>query len=203
MAKNPFGGCLRITEDPTKGNATMRKQSGLILSLALALSACGGAPSLDDPVVSQRDLDIETFFDGHLVAQGQFQDVFGKVRRQFVVDIQGDWDGERLRLVENFVYEDGSKEQRIWTLKKTGPESWEGTAPGVIGKAIGVEQGDRFNWRYTIDLPVPSAEGAQPPVRVTFDDWIWLMEDGRAFNRAYMSRYGLRAGDVSIWFEKR
>ncbi len=172
------------------------------IGVVLLLAGCAGKPSFDDPSLSSRELELEEFFDGRLVAQGQFQDIFGTVRRQFSVTINGDWDGERLRLVEDFVYEDGSTEQRVWTLVKTGEETWRGTAPGVIGEAVGEEQGDRFNWRYTINLPVPSADGPAETVRVTFDDWIWLLEDGRAFNRAYMKRYGVDIGDVSIWFEK-
>ena len=173
-----------------------------VLSL-LALTACVGRPSLEDASLSTRELELEEFFDGTLTAHGQFQDVLGTVRRQFVVTITGDWDGERLRLVEDFVYEDGSTEQRVWTLRKTGDETWEGIAPGVIGVAKGVEKGDRFNWHYTIDLPVPAADGPAKTVRVSFDDWMWQLSDDRLFNRAYMRRAGITLGDVSIYFEKQ
>ena len=166
------------------------------------LAACGGKPSLTDASLSTRQLNIEQFFDCDLVAYGQFQDVFGTVRRQFLAKIKGDWNGKRLKLVEDFVYDDGSTERRVWTLVKTGAQTWTGTAPGVIGQAEGTEQGDRFNWRYTIDLPIPVAGGPAETVRVTFDDWIWLQSDTRAFNRAYMKRYGVDIGDVSISFEK-
>jgi Protein of unknown function (DUF3833) len=179
----------------------------LLFSIPLLLAACTGKPSFDDPALSDRELNLEQFFDGTVVAQGQFQDVFGKARRRFDVTVRGDWDGERLKLVEDFVYEDGSTEQRIWTLAKTGPmaagQTWEGTAPGVVGKATGREDGDRFNWRYTIDLPVPAADGTVETVRVTFDDWMWLVRDDRVLNRAYMKRFGLDIGDVIISFEKR
>lgn len=174
-----------------------------VLSAALFLAACTGKPSFQDSALSDRKLDLEEFFDGTVVAQGQFQDVFGKVRRRFDVTVKGDWDGKKLRLVEDFVYEDGSTEQRVWTLVKTGEDTWRGTAPGVIGEATGREDGDRFNWRYTIDLPVPAADGATGTVRVTFDDWMWLMSDKRILNRAYMKRFGVDVGDVTIWFEKR
>lgn len=172
------------------------------LASAVLLAACTGKPSLDDPVLSDRRLNLEEFFDGTLVAHGQFQDIFGTVRRRFEVQIAGDWDGERLRLVEDFLYEDGSTEQRVWTLRKTGPDSWEGTAPGVIGVATGEERGDAFNWRYTIDLPVPSAEGPAETLRVSFDDWMWLLSDDRVLNRAYMKRFGIDIGEVVISFEK-
>jgi Protein of unknown function (DUF3833) len=177
-----------------------------VLFVPLFLAACTGKPSFNDPALTDRQLDLETFFDGSIVAQGQFQDIFGTARRSFEVTVKGDWDGERLRLVEDFVYEDGSTEQRIWTLTKTGPvtqdQTWQGTAPGVIGVATGQEDGNRFNWRYTIDLPVPAADGTADTVRVTFDDWMWQLSDKRVLNRAYMQRFGLDVGDVTIMFEK-
>jgi hypothetical protein len=198
---NP-GGALRRKRE--KMENVMRLAARLsVLALIPFLAACAGKPSLEDASLSTRDLELEEFFDGRLVAYGQFQDIFGTVRRQFVADIQGDWDGERLRLVEDFTYEDGSTERRVWTLKKTGEETWEGTAPGVIGMATGVEKGDRFNWRYTIDLPVPAADGTAETVRVTFDDWMWLLTEDRLFNRAYMKRFGVDVGEVSIFFEKK
>lgn len=175
----------------------------LIVLCAFAfLAACTGKPSFDDPSLSDRKLNLEEFFDGELVAYGQFQDILGTVRRSFVVTIAGDWDGERLRLVEDFDYEDGSTEQRIWTLTKTGPDSWTGTAPGVIGAAVGQEQDNRFNWKYEIDLPIPSADGTTETMRVTFDDWMWLLAEDRLLNLAYVKRYGFDIGTVTISFEK-
>jgi len=172
------------------------------LILCLALAACTGKPSFNDPSLSERQLRLEKFFVGDLVAHGQFQDVFGTVRRQFEVKINGKWDGKILTLTEDFVYEDGSTEQRVWSLRKTGERTWAGTAPGVIGMATGEEKGDRFNWRYTIDLPIPAADGTTSVTRVSFDDWMWLQTDKRLFNRAYMKKYGVDIGDVSISFEK-
>lgn len=172
-----------------------------VLSL-LVLVACAGKPSLDDPKLSSRQLNLEEFFDGDLVAYGQFQDIFGTVRRRFEVQINGRWDGQTLRLVEDFVYEDGATEQRIWTLTKTGPETWEGTAPGVEGVATGEERGDTFNWAYTIDLPIPSADGTSDTIRVSFDDWMWLLSDDRLLNIAYMKRAGINIGQVIITFER-
>ena len=168
----------------------------------LVLAACGGRPDLDDAPLSERQLNLEEFFEGDLVAYGQFQDVFGTVRRRFEVEIKGTWDGRQLRLVEDFVYEDGATEQRIWTLTKTGDDTWSGTAPGVIGTATGIERGDVFNWGYTIDLPIPAADGTVDTLRVTFDDWMWLLSDDRLLNRAYMERFGVPIGEVILSFEK-
>ncbi|MEM1232902.1 MAG: DUF3833 family protein, partial [Pseudomonadota bacterium] len=107
----------------------------LIFASALLLAACTGKPSLEDPKLSALEFNLQEFFEGRTVAYGQFQDVLGTVRRRFEVEIVGTWDGSTLRLVEDFVYEDGATEQRIWTLNKTGEQTWEGTAPGVDGVA--------------------------------------------------------------------
>lgn len=177
-----------------------RKLSLFALSIltAVTLAACG-RPNLEDEPLSTRDLNLEEFFNGKTVAYGQFQDRFGKVRQRFVVDIDGDWDGKVLTLEENFTYDDGRTELRIWKLVKTGEDTWQGTAQGVQGAALGEERGDTFNWKYTIDLPLAD----NSTTRVSFDDWMWLLPDGRVLNKAYMSRFGVKLGEAIIFFEKR
>ncbi|WP_299899669.1 DUF3833 family protein [uncultured Ruegeria sp.] len=168
-----------------------------IASLAL-LTACSSKPKVPKTFLSDRQLNLEDFFEGETVAYGQFQDVLGNIPRRFKVDIDGTWDGETLTLIEDFVYDDGATEQRIWALTKTGEDTWTGMAPGVLGAASGIERGDTFNWKYKIDLPIKDGT-----MRVTFDDWMWLLDDDRLLNRAYVSRYGVRLGEVILFFEKK
>ncbi|MEP2030500.1 MAG: DUF3833 domain-containing protein [Paracoccaceae bacterium] len=170
----------------------------MALVASTVLVACTAKPGADDDLLSDRTLNLEEFFSGDLVAYGQFQDVFGTVRRRFKVDIDGTWDGETLTLIENFIYDDDSTEQRVWSLTKTSEDAWQGTAPGVIGVATGQERGDTFNWQYEIDLPTQDGT-----LRVAFDDWMWLLSDDRLLNRAYMKRFGVDIGEVVITFEKR
>ena len=99
----------------------------LTLILFVGFGACTAKPDIDDNLLSDRKLNLEEFFDGHLVAYGQFQDVFGTVRRRFTVDINGTWNGKTLRLVEDFVFDDGPTEQRVWSLIKSGDDTWQGT----------------------------------------------------------------------------
>lgn len=172
-----------------------------IFAVLLALGGCVGKPALDDEKLSSRDFNLEEFFDGKVLAKGQFQDVFGTVRRRFDVVVTGTWDGEALKLVEDFVYEDKTTEQRIWRLKKTGPivadQTWTGSADGVLGVARGEERGDTFNWKYRIDLPVPDGT-----LHVNFNDWMWDLGGGQVLNRAYMKKYGVDIGEVLITFTK-
>ena len=84
----------------------------LLFACILLLGACVGKPALDDPKLLSGDFNLEEFFDGRVLAKGQFQDVFGTVRRRFDVVVTGIWDGETLKLVEDFAYADGTTEQR-------------------------------------------------------------------------------------------
>jgi hypothetical protein len=190
----------KTTSDPKNRLVRIHHMKKYIFTLisSLALTACIGQPSFNDASLGGPKLNLEDYFDGHVTAQGQFQDIFGKVRQRFDVDINGAWDGTTLTLVEDFTYSDNTTEQRIWRLTKTGADRWSGTADGVIGTAIGVENENRFNWKYRIDLP-----SGDKTTTVAFDDWMWLVDDQTLFNKAYMKRWGVTVGDVFIVFKKR
>lgn len=143
------------------------------------------------------ELILEEFFQGRTMAAGLFQDRFGNVRRQFVVEINGSWDGEVLTLTEDFDYSDGETERRVWTLTKLDDHRYEGTAEGVVGMATGAAYGNAFNWRYTFDLKV--GDGVW---RVDFDDWMFLQEGGILINKATVSKWGIELGEVTLAFHK-
>ena len=162
----------------------------------LLVTGCGMKPSIEDNKLSNREFSLEEFFVGEIRAYGQFQDVLGNVSRRFVVNIVGRWDGTNLVLTEDFIYEDGSEERRVWNLVKTGENNWVGSADGVVGTAQGKTSGDMFYWTYTIDLPTPDGER-----RVSFKDYMWMLSDDRVLNKAYMSKWGIPLGEVTIIFE--
>ena len=60
-----------------------------------------------------------------------------------------------------------------------------------------MEDADRFNFTYSVDLA--TADGS---IKVEFDDWLWRFDDKRVLNKAYVSRFGVRIGVVTIFFEK-
>lgn len=140
---------------------------------------------------------LEEYFEGKTEASGIFYDRFGDIRRQFVVSITGKVEGDKLYLQEDFVYDDGETEQRIWTLTRTGPTTYEGTAAGVVGIAKGQIAGNAFQWTYTYDLKMK-----ERTLRVTFDDWMFLQPNGVVMNRATVSKWGIELGTVVISFSR-
>lgn len=167
------------------------------LLVCLLAAACGGSPGFDDEGLPRGTIRIEEALAGRHTAWGVFQDRFGTVRRSFTVDLLGTWDGETLTLEEDFLYEDGSTERRVWRLVPTGPDTWTGTAEGVQGTPAGRVAGPVFNWTYTITLQTPDG-----PLTVDLDDWIWQLGDGALMNRAYVSKYGFRIGELLIFFRR-
>lgn len=177
----------------------MRKSAAAaVVALALVSTGCSSM-KIEDFQGTQPELTLEDYFAGRTTAWGLFEDRFGTVRRQFVVDIDGDWNPQTGTLVldESFRYSDGETDTRVWTIRKTGPNTYEGTAPDVAGIATGITAGNAFHWTYQLDLPVGDRTW-----RVTFDDWMFLQPGGVLLNRAIVSKWGVEIGSVSIAFSK-
>lgn len=168
----------------------------IVLSTLLLVAACSNM-TIEEYKESGPKLILEDYFAGQTRAWGLFEDRNGNVRREFIVDIEGTWDGEQLVLTEDFVYSDGEREQRIWTLTKTGPDSYTGSTENVIGEATGRTAGNAFNWKYDFNLQVGDSNW-----KVHFDDWMFLQSNGVLLNKATVSRWGIKIGTVFLSFKK-
>ncbi|WP_374379564.1 DUF3833 domain-containing protein [Dongia sp.] len=169
---------------------------GLTVIFAGLVGGCNNM-KIDEFAAVQPTLKIEEYFLGNLRAWGMFHDRFGNLRRQFVVDIKGTIEGEELVLREDFVYNDGETQQRVWRIRALGDGRYEGRADDVVGVAAGRAKGNALNWTYKMDLKV--GDGSW---RVSFDDWMFLQSDGMMLNHATVSRWGFDFGVVTIAFRK-
>jgi len=140
---------------------------------------------------------LEEFFEGQTQASGIFEDRFGNLRREFTVDINGVWDGEKLVLNEEFFYSDGERERRVWTIEKIDDHTYQGRADDIVGVATGESYGNVLNWQYYMDLKVDDST-----IRVHFDDWMYLQPSGVMLNRAKVSKWGIELGTVTLAFTK-
>ncbi|MFM2042003.1 MAG: hypothetical protein RLY86_579 [Pseudomonadota bacterium] len=170
----------------------------LLFALA-ALAALTGCSNMKPEQFAGTEpaLKLEEYFLGHTRAYGIVEDRFGNLRRSFVAEIQGSWDGTVLTLVEDFDWSDGEKQQRIWKLTRLDEHRWEGTAGDVIGKSAGVVYGNAFNMQYYLDLQLDGRR-----LKVHFDDWMWLQRDGVLINRAVMSKWGFDLATITISFRR-
>ena len=166
-----------------------------LASTALLLGCASPTPA--DYAAEKPVLDLKTYFSGPLVAHGLFTDRSGKVVRRFTVQMTGTWQGNQGTLDERFTYSDGKTERRVWKLTDEGQGRYTGRADDVVGVAQGQAAGNALNWRYTLSLPVDGKV-----YEVQFDDWMYLMDERVMLNKAVMSKFGLRLGEVTLSFYK-
>jgi hypothetical protein len=176
----------------------MIRRSILAITLtASALLAGCASPVATDYASEKPPLDLKTYFNGELTAHGMFSDRSGKVVRRFVVTMKCNWQGNEGVLDESFVYSDGEKQRRVWHLKQLADGRYIGTADDVVGEAQGQSAGNALQWSYTLRLPVDGKT-----YEVQFDDWMYLIDEHVMLNKAVMSKFGVRLGEVTLAFHK-
>ncbi|MNJ21099.1 hypothetical protein D3C77_154440 [compost metagenome] len=168
----------------------------LLLIGCLLLSSCGNV-DVARYAAEQPRLDLVAFFSRPVHAWGMFQKRSGEVVKRFEVRIDTRREGERLILDEHFLYSDGTRQQRTWTLTPDGPSRWRGTAGDVIGEAIGEVAGNTLRWRYRLDLPVDGQHW-----EVDLDDWMYLIDEDTLINRSSMSKLGVEVGQITLFFRR-
>ena len=172
-------------------------QSWLMSIIAfMMLGGCMNMEPTDFKGASPR-LVIEDYFAGETRAWGIFEDRFGNLRRQFTVKIKGTWEDEILELDEQFEYSDGELDRRVWRIRKTGKNTYEGMADDIIGIAKGEAYGNALNWQYDINLKMGDSR-----LRVRFNDWMYLQPSGVLLNRAHVTKLGVEIGTVTLVFSK-
>ena len=187
---------------PQPGNRHRARNVALALASAFALAApvlltgCAG-PTTSDYASQTPVLDLRKYFNGKLLAHGIATDRGGKVLQRFTVQMTGTWQGDEGTLDEQFSYSDGRREQRIWKLSRQADGRYTGRAADVLGEARGQAAGNALNWRYTLLLPVDGRTW-----EIEFDDWMFQVDDQVMLNRAVMSKFGIRLGEVLLSFRR-
>ena len=169
----------------------------LISILFISLGACSKI-EMEQFKNNTPKLDLFSFFEGETIAYGIFEDRFGNLKRQFRVNISGKIIDETLTLDEDFLYDDGEKAKRIWKIKKFTKEdkiTYEGQAEDIEGTASGSISGNTLNWSYDIYLNIKGSN-----IKVHFNDWIYKQSENLAINRAYVSKFGINIGSVTLVF---
>lgn len=171
--------------------------AGLLAGVVMVLSACGGH-SLNHYEGQTPAMDLQQYFTGPIKAWGFVQNRKGEVVRRFDVVMNGAWTGDTGTLEEDFRYYDGKTQRRVWTIKRVGEGRYEGTADDIIGKAQGRVEGNAMQWAYQMDLPV-----GERTFRITFDDWMFMMNDGVLINRSYLKKFGFTVAELTLFMQKQ
>ena len=112
--------------------------------LMLSLAACSstGVTYYADQFPK---LVLEDFFDGNLEAYGVVKDWRGRVIRKFDADIIAYGDRGVGTLEEDFIFDDGEIDRRVWTLNPLDQVRYSGIADDVVGEGdVAVEGNSAF-----------------------------------------------------------
>lgn len=167
------------------------------LAVGTSLIGCSSAPVPADYAQQRPVLDLRQYFNGPLTAHGLFTDRSGRVVKRFTVQLVGRWTGDQGVLEEDFRYSDGTQQRRVWRLTDLGQGRYTGQADDVVGQADGLAAGNALRWAYTLRLPVDGTS-----YDVQFEDWMYLMDEHTMLNKAVMSKFGVRLGEVTLSFHK-
>ena len=173
------------------------KRLALLAMSVIALAGCA-SPDVADYAAEKPVLELQRYFNGRVDAWGTFTDRSGKVVKRFTVVMDCRWQGDDGVLDEDFTYSDGTKQRRIWRVRKLADGRYTGRADDVAGEALGQARGNALRWNYTLLLPVDGTTW-----QVQMDDWMYQMNDQVLVNRTTMSKFGFTLGEVNIFFMRR
>lgn len=95
------------------------------LLLAVTFLIAGCSAKIDDYQGTEPRLDIFSYFQGNSQAWGMIQDYSNKQTRRFSVQIRGDVVADTLTLHEDFTYNDGEKQTRVWHIRRLADGSYQ------------------------------------------------------------------------------
>mgnify|MGYP000318392282 CR=1 FL=1 len=170
----------------------------IILCFALVLLSACSSVRVSDYESMRPLLKTEAFFDGKLSAHGVLKDRSGKVIRTFNADIKAYWQDGVGTLEEDFVFDDGEEQRRVWTLVPNGEGRYIGTAGDVIGESAIEVSGNSMFLDYV--LRVPYGDGT---IDVTIDDRMYLVSPTVLINESTLSKWGFNVGSLLLVIEKR
>lgn len=167
--------------------------------LTIITSAICGCSNIDISQYQNQEpkLDLQSYLNGNISGVGIVQDRNHNVTKRFNFSGRGNWNGDNGTFDETIAYSDGKIESRIWSFKKISESSFEATTPDVIGKASIKLSGNSMNWQYTMNIKVDDSTYS-----IDFDDWMFLMNDGKIINRNYFTKFGLNVGELTLFMQK-
>ena len=170
----------------------------LFLSLGLLFLTSCGQTDINIYKAEKPALRPEQFFNGKLTSWGIFRNRTGEVMKRFVMQMDATWIDNEAHLHEDFVFSDNDTHMRDWKITKIDDTHYIGTAPDVIGEAKGEVAGNALHWIYKIKIA-----SAKDTNVVTFDDWLYMIDDNTMYSFVTIKKYGIRVGDLTMFFQKQ
>lgn len=168
---------------------------GVALSLTLSLTLAR-APA----TAAEKPLVLEDFFRGKTVGKGAFESKIAGVYRPFTVHLTGSWNPKTFlfRLREDFVYDDGERDTKVWYFEKVAEGRYIGTRSDVRGPVNVSTSGGSLTFSYVADVPTEDGE----LMALRFRDTLTRTDRRTVRNTARVYRFGIPIGTVDLTFTR-
>ena len=169
----------------------------LILAFVSILAGCDslrpqqfqGATPQFDPI---------RYLEGPTRSWGVFETRSGEPRRRFRTAMMGVREGDALVVTQDFTFDDGKTQRRVWTIRRIDAHRFDATATDVVGVASGVAYGNTFRWEYTLQVTP-----GKPLTRVRMKHWMYLADGGDTLvNRVIISKFGIIVSEATEYFRR-
>jgi hypothetical protein len=141
---------------------------------------------------------FEEFFLGAVAGSGFVEDWRGRLSLAFAVDMRGHWNGPDFVLDELFRFRDGEVQRRTWRVTCAGGGRYRAAAGDLAGFAVGIAAPGSIRWRYRMLVPV-----GRRKLAISFDDRMYLMDDGTLLDVSDMRKFGIRVGRLVLALARR
>lgn len=139
----------------------------------------------------------ETFFNGPMSAHGIVKNRKGEVIRYFNADIMGSIQGDTIILDEEFIFNDGEKQKRVWKIKKLPNGTYSATAGDVVNEGLGEVSGNSMFLKYVLAVPYKGKT-----INITIDDRMYLVKPNILINESIMTKFGFKVGQIILVIKK-
>jgi hypothetical protein len=167
---------------------------GVVIALA-AVWAKGRfysfAAQESDDYAFGADFDIRTVLNGPIACDGIIYGPMGRVTSRFTAHFEASWDGNTGTMVEEFHYDSGNVQNRVWILTLLDGGVIKAQADDVVGEGRGQQAGDAVFLKYKIKLS--DAAGGHV---LDAHDWMYLMPNGTIMNRNQFRKFGFKVAEL-------
>jgi hypothetical protein len=141
--------------------------------------------------------DMRKHLSGPILCEGMIYGPTGRVTSRFVAEMMGEWQGNVGTLREVFRYDNGTVQNRCWTLHLGDDGSIRAEAPDLVGTGTGAVSGPSVQMKYRLKLD----EAAGGHV-LSVVDWMYLMENGTIMNRSQFTKFGVTVAELVATMRK-
>jgi hypothetical protein len=171
--------------------------TAILAPLCLLVLGCHGLKPGSFAGTSPR-FEPEKFFEGPTRSWGVIESRSGQPKSRFRTEMMGRRDGDVLVITQDFTFEDGHQQRRIWRVRRIDEHRYEATANDGVGVSHGEAYGNTFRWDYTI-----ASRPGNPLTHLRFKLWMYLQADGETLiNRVTITKLGVIVAETTEHFHR-